>query len=86
MLVVYGVWWSFPVFYVAILDAFGWTRAQMATIFAVGPVIYGVSSVAAGILIDRFGPRKLIPMAGFIIAAGCVISACSHQIWHFFVS
>lgn len=86
MLVVYGVWWSFPVFYVAILDAFGWTRAQTATIFAVGSVIYGVSSVAAGILIDRFGPRKLIPMAGFIIAAGCVISACSHQIWHFFIS
>jgi MFS family permease len=86
MLVVYGVWWSFPVFYLAILDAFGWTRAQTAMIFTVGSVIYGVSSVAAGILIDRFGPRKLIPVAGLIIVAGCVISACSHQIWHFFIS
>jgi MFS family permease len=86
MLVVYGIWWSFPVFYVTILDAFGWTRAQTATIFTAGSVIYGVSSVAAGVLIDRFGPRKLIPMAGLIIATGCIVSASSHQIWHFYIS
>jgi MFS family permease len=86
MLVVYGVWWSFPVFYVAILDAFGWTRAQTAMIFTVGSVIYGVSSVAAGVLIDRFGPRKLIPVASLIIVIGCIISAYSYQIWHFFIS
>jgi MFS family permease len=86
MLIAYGVWWSFPVFYIAILDAFGWTRAQTAAIFTVGSVVYGISSIAAGILVDRFGPRKTIPLAGVIIAMGCIISAYSHQIWHFFIS
>lgn len=85
-IVAYGVWWSFPVFYVAILNEFGWSRAETASIFTVGSIVYGIGSLIAGILVDRFGPRKLLPVAGLILAIGCVVSSMSNQIWHFFIA
>ncbi len=48
LMVVYGVWWSFPAFYVNILNEFGWSRGGTATIFTVGSVVYGLGSLAAG--------------------------------------
>lgn len=86
MIVAYGIWWSFPVFYVAILDEFGWSRAETASIFTVGSVVYGIGSLVSGILVDRFGPRKLLTFAGLILVAGCVISSISSQIWHFLIA
>jgi hypothetical protein len=41
MLVAYGIWWSFSMFYVQILKEFGWSRGSTATIFTVGSVVYG---------------------------------------------
>jgi len=85
-LVAYGVWWSFPVFYIAILDEFGWSRAETATIFTVGSIVFGGSSVLAGVLFDKVGPRKLVPIAGIVLAIGCIISSFSDQIWHFLIA
>ena len=77
MIVAYGVWWSFPIFFVSILDEFGWSRAGAASIFTVGSVVYAFSSFVAGVVFDRLGPRLLIPVAGVLIAIGCVISSVS---------
>jgi len=82
----YGIWWSFPIFYVNILSEFGWSRAATATIFTVGSVVYGFGSLVAGTLVDKFGPRKLIPAACFLLAFGCLIGSISTQRWHFYVA
>ncbi len=86
LMVIYGIWWSFPVFYVNILNEFGWSRGATATIFTVGLVVYGFGSLAAGALVDRFGPRKLLPAAGLLFASGCLVSSVSTQRWHFYVA
>ncbi|MBI3931416.1 MAG: MFS transporter, partial [Chloroflexi bacterium] len=54
---------SFPLFYVPLLDEFGWSRAGTATIVSVSGIIYGISAPIAGTLFDRFGPRKTFPVA-----------------------
>ncbi len=86
MMIAYGIWWSFPVFYVHILKEFGWSRASTASIFTVGSVVYGFGSLLAGILVDRFGPRRLLPVAGLLIALGCWINALATTQWHFYVA
>ncbi len=86
MLVVYGIWWSFSMFYVEILKEFGWSRGSTATIFTVGSVVYGFGSLVAGALVDRFGPRKLFPFACFLLAAGCLINFLAQQLWHFYLA
>ena len=84
--VAYGIWWSFPVFYVSMLKEFGWSRAGTASIFTVGLIVYGFGSFPAGALIDRLGPRKLIPLASVMVAAGCLISAAAVEKWHFYIA
>jgi MFS family permease len=84
--VIYGIWWSFPAFYLNILHEFGWSRGGTATIFTVGSVVYGFGSLAAGALVDKFGPRRLVPASGLLLVIGCVVSAVSTQRWHFYVA
>jgi|YelNatPaOPRAMG01_1025707.scaffolds.fasta_scaffold31941_4 MFS family permease len=86
MLIAYGIWWSFPVFYVHILNEFGWSRASTASIFTLGSVVYGFGSLLAGILVDRFGPRRLLPIAGLLIALGCWINSLAVEKWHFYAA
>ena len=86
LMVAYGIWWSFPVFYVSMLKEFGWSRAGTASIFTVGLIVYGFGSFPAGALIDRLGPRKLLPLASVTVAAGCLISAAAVEKWHFYIA
>jgi len=86
LMVAYGIWWSFPVFYVSMLEEFGWSRAGTAAIFAIGSIVYGFGSLPAGALIDRIGPRKLLPAAAVLVAGGCLISSAAVEKWHFYVS
>lgn len=86
MLVAYGIWWSFSMFYVQILKEFGWSRGGTATIFTVGSIVYGFGSLAAGALVDRFGPRVVFPFACALIAIGCLICSLAKELWHFYAA
>jgi MFS family permease len=77
------LWFSFPIFYVEILNQFNWGRAATAIFFSLGGIIYGISSPIAGFLFDRFGPRKAFSAAALILALGALGTSQSNQIWQF---
>lgn len=83
MSVSYGIFFSWPVFYVAILDQFGWGRAETALIFSTGSLLYGFASPVAGALFDRFGPRRLFIAGAVVLAAGAFGASQSSTIWQF---
>lgn len=64
---------TFPVFYVAFLDEFGWSRADTALAFSASMVTFAVSAGVIGALIDRWGPRRVIPAGIGVLAAGLVL-------------
>lgn len=76
---------SFGLFYTAILSEYGWGRAETAGAFSLLMIIHAVMSPVSGILIDRFGPRKLFPIGGFILGVGLVLSSFISEIWHFYL-
>jgi len=82
----YAVRSSFTVFYVAILDDFGWTRAETAGIFSLSLIVYGVGGIAAGILLDKLGPRKLFPLAAGLIALGALWCSRATELWEFYTA
>jgi len=49
----YGMRYGFSVFYVYILDEFGWTRASTALAFSLCLIVYGFSAFVIGSLVDR---------------------------------
>jgi MFS family permease len=64
---------TFPVFYVTFLEEFGWSRADTALAFSTSMVTFAISAGPIGALIDRFGPRVVIPSGVVVLGAGLVL-------------
>lgn len=71
----FGTWYSFSVFFVAILEEFGWARGTTAGIYGVGTIVAAFTSPVAGRLLDQVGPRRLFPLGATIMAAGLVAAS-----------
>ena len=71
----YGVWYSYSVFLVALLNEFGWSRSVLAGAFSVFTLVHGAANPFIGILCDRIGPRRLVIFGG--VALGLALYANS---------
>lgn len=82
----FGIWFSFAVFLVAVLEDFGWSRAGAAMAFSAGNLVQAALSPLIGVLTDRWGPRVIIVAGCLITALG--LAACSqvHALWHLTVA
>lgn len=60
----YGVWYSYSVFLVALLNEFGWSRSLLAGAFSVFTLVHGAANPVIGVLCDRVGPRRLVVFGG----------------------
>lgn len=83
-LVAYGVRFSFPAFYVSILEEFGTSRSGTAGPYSLNLLIYGTGAVVIGILVDRFGPVRVIALGSFIMAAGLASISQVNSLWLLF--
>ncbi|MCC7103885.1 MAG: MFS transporter [Chloroflexi bacterium] len=77
----YTVWYSFPVFYVALLAEFGWNRGATSLPFSVFVLMHSLAGPLFGGLVDRYGPRRVIPVGAAILALGVAACAYVHELW-----
>lgn len=61
---------TFSLLFPPILDEFGWSRGATAATFSVGFLASAAFTPLVGVLMDRFGPRFVIPVSAFVVAAG----------------
>ncbi len=61
---------AFSLLYPPILDEFGWERGETAAAFTIGFLAATGFAPLFGILMDRVGPRVVIPLGAAIVAAG----------------
>jgi len=77
-------WWginsSFSVFFVALLDDFSWGRGESAAIMSSAALVYTVMAPVVGVLIDRFGPRKIIVPGIVVLVAGLFLCTTIHSL------
>ena len=81
----YSAYYLWPVFYVAILNDFGWSRADTALIFSIASIIYAFTSPVVGIIYDKFGPRRLFSVAAVLLALGVIGCSRAHEVWQFYI-
>jgi len=61
---------AFSLLFPAILDEFQWDRSLIAGAFSTGFIISGLFTPILGILMDRWGPRMVIPTGTTLVIAG----------------
>ena len=77
---------SFSLLFPPILEEFGWARGTIAATFSIGFMVSTVISPFIGALMDRFGPRLVLPLGGVLSAIGLVLATFATDPWHFFVT
>jgi sugar phosphate permease len=82
----YSVMYSFAVFYVALLEEFGWGRGEAAGVYSVFTIVAGAGALAAGALSDRFGPGRVIACGGTWLAIGLLICSQISTLWQLYVA
>jgi MFS family permease len=77
---------TFALFYVALLQEFGWGRAETALGYSLSWLLLLVFSPVAGRLNDRFGPRILVPVGGLLLSSGLALTGRTHALWHYYLA
>jgi MFS family permease len=81
----YGAWYAYSVYLVALLKEFGWPRSVVAGGFSVFVLIHGSLSPLVGLLAARFGPRRLILVGSCVIGVGLLLAAHISAWWHLYL-
>ncbi len=86
MALLYGLWYSYSVFLVALLKEFGWSRGVTAGAFSVFALVHAWVGPFFGPVAERIGPRRAILTGGGILALGLVLTAETSHPWQLYVS
>src|SRR5215831_3361561 len=81
----YGAQFSFGVFFSALLDEFGWSRAALSGVFSLYAFGYGTLAFVSGDLTDRWGPRLVIATGGLFLGAGWIAMSFTRSLWQPYV-
>jgi len=81
----YGAMYSFGVFFIPLCEEFGWTRAMTAGAFSVYMIVHGFFYIVSGILTDKYGPRVVVAIGGFLIGLGLCLTSQVSAIWQLYL-
>jgi MFS family permease len=84
--VAYAIWNGFSIFFVAMSADFGWSRASTAFAFSTFTIVYGLMSPVAGFALDRFGPRRVVPVGALFLSVGLLASSQVTESWQLYIS
>ena len=83
--VAFGMRNAFAVFLIAVIEEFHWSRGLASGALMLGSVMWTLAAPVIGILLDRVGPRIVLPGGSIIMALGFVISGMTHSVVEFYI-
>ena len=76
---------SFSLFQVPLIEEFGWSRGALGGAFAVSMSLYAICNPKAGSILERKGPRALIPWGSVSIGLGLMLGFFISSLWHVYL-
>jgi len=77
---------AFSLLFPPILDEFGWERGVTAGAFSLGFLVSTFVSPFLGRVMDRLGPRVVIPIAVAAVASGLALATQASAPWHLYLT
>jgi len=85
-ILIYGVWYGYSVFLVALLGEFGWSRSLVSGAFSTFVMMHGLLGPLIGWLLRRFGPRHLIVAGAVLMGFAMCLMAETTRWWHLYAT
>jgi len=86
MSLLYGIWHSYSVFFVAFLRGFGWSRALIAGTFSICALVHAAVGPLFGVLEARFDSRRVMLMGACMVVGGLFLAAETTEWWHLYLA
>jgi OFA family oxalate/formate antiporter-like MFS transporter len=80
-----GSQYGFGLFVKPLENAFGWSRTEINVSLSIG-LISGLLAPAVGVVIDRYGTRKLVVGSLLMVAAAFMVRVGMTELWHWYLS
>jgi MFS family permease len=80
-----AVWYSFSVFFVSLLEEFGWSRSIGAGAFSLFVIVHSLIGPFAGSIVDRFGPKRVILLGSLFLGMGLALCSLTRTWWHHYI-
>ena len=85
MMIIFGAYHAFGVFFKPLLTEFGWTRAATSGAFSLSQIVHGMLGIFMGGLTDRLGPRVVLTLCGFIFGVGYLLMSQITGVWQLYL-
>ncbi|NWF92116.1 MAG: MFS transporter [Syntrophaceae bacterium] len=82
---VYGIWYAYSVFFVALLKEFGWSRSVGAGAFSLFIIVSSSISPFVGNMVYSAGPRKVIIGGAFLLGGGLILCSLTQSWWQLYL-
>ena len=80
------IFYALPTWFVVLDKRFGWTRAQLTWAFALGRAEAGLFGPIEGLLVDRFGSRRMVLVGLLIVGGGFLLFSRVQELWHLYLA
>ena len=82
--VIWGVRFSFGVFFKSLENEFGWSRTAISGAHSLALFLEGLFGIAVGSLTDKFGPRIVMVTSGLILGLGYSLLSQINNVWQLY--
>jgi len=85
MVLMYGTFYTFGVFFKPLSTEFGWTRTMTSGAYSLATFLSGLLAIVMGRLTDRFGSRIVMTFCGFFLGLGYLLMSQVSAIWQLYL-
>ena len=82
---VYGIWYSFSVFFVALLKEFGWSRSIGAGAFSLFIIVSALIGPFVGNRVSSAKPRGVVLGGSVLLGVGLALCSLTQTWWQFYI-
>lgn len=82
---VYGIYYSFSVFFVALLKEFGWNRATGAGAFSLFMIVNSLTAPFIGKMVSSTHPKRVMIGGMILLGMGLMLSSLTQMWWQFYL-
>ncbi len=75
---------GFGTFLLHLEREFGWSKAQLAAARSLMQIENGLMGPVEGVLIDKFGPQKIMQGGMFLFGIGLILLSYIQTLWHYY--